>query len=133
MQASGKLAIDKDRVVDDLAERTEITLHVEMSPEEATLYEVLRQRAVEELEAARKEDPDMGEGARRVQVLAHLTRLRLACCNPRLVIDRPGATPRPTTSTKASSPLSALTSPGASCSVATSMLPSCSSAAPRTP
>ena len=81
----------KADVLDDLPERTEITLHVEMSPEEATLYEVLRQRAVEELEAARKEDPDMGEGARRVQVLAHLTRLRLACCNPRLVIDRPGA------------------------------------------
>ena len=81
----------KADVLDDLPERTEITLHVEMSAEEATLYEALRQRAVEELEAARKEDPDMGEGARRVQVLAHLTRLRLACCNPRLVLDRPGA------------------------------------------
>ena len=81
----------KADVLDDLPERTEITLHVEMSAEEATLYEALRQRAVEELEAARKEDPEMGEGARRVQVLAHLTRLRLACCNPRLVMDRPGA------------------------------------------
>ena len=77
----------KADVLDDLPERTEITLHVEMSPEEATLYEALRQRAVEELETARLEDPDVGEGARRVQVLAHLTRLRLACCNPRLVLD----------------------------------------------
>ena len=81
----------KADVLDDLPERTEITLHVEMSAAEATLYEALRQRAVEELEAAREEDPDMGEGARRVQVLAHLTRLRLACCNPKLVLDRPGA------------------------------------------
>ena len=83
----------KADVLDDLPERTEITLHVEMSAAEATLYEALRQRAVEELEAARKEDPDMGEGARRVQVLAHLTRLRLACCNPKLVLDRPDAAP----------------------------------------
>ena len=81
----------KADVLDDLPERTEITLHVEMSAEEATLYEALRQRAVEELEEARREDPEVGEGVRRVQVLAHLTRLRLACCNPRLVLDRPGA------------------------------------------
>ena len=79
----------KADVLDDLPERTEITLHVEMSAAEATLYEALRQRAVEELEAARTEDPNMGEGARRVQVLAQLTRLRLACCNPKLVFDRP--------------------------------------------
>ena len=81
----------KADVLDDLPERTEITLHVQMSDEEKTLYEALRQRAVEELEAARKEDPRMGEGARRVQVLAHLTRLRLACCNPRLVLERDDA------------------------------------------
>ena len=79
----------KADVLDDLPERTEITLHVEMSTEEATLYEALRQRAVEELEEARREGPEVGEGVRRVQVLAHLTRLRLACCNPRLVLERP--------------------------------------------
>ena len=77
----------KTEVLDDLPERTEITLHVRMSPEEAALYEALRQRAVAELEAARAQDPELGEGARRVQLLAHLTRLRLACCNPRLVLD----------------------------------------------
>ena len=78
----------KADVLDDLPERTEITLHVSMSEEEATMYEALRQKAVEELEAARKEGLEVGEGARRVQVLAHLTRLRLACCNPKLVLDR---------------------------------------------
>ena len=77
----------KTEVLDDLPERTEITLHVEMSPAETVLYEVLRQRALEELEAARAPDQNVRQGARRVQVLAHLTRLRLACCNPRLVVD----------------------------------------------
>ena len=80
----------KADVLDDLPERTEITVHVRMSTEEATLYEALRQRAVEELETAGEEDTAVGEGVRRVQVLAHLTRLRLACCNPRLVLDGAG-------------------------------------------
>ena len=80
----------KADVLDDLPERTEITLHVRMSTEEATLYEALRQRAIEELEAAHAEGPDVAEGVRRFQVLAHLTRLRLACCNPRLVLDEYG-------------------------------------------
>ena len=73
----------KADVLDDLPERTEITLHVEMSPKEAALYEALRQRAVEDLQAA--PSGGQGEGARRLEVLAHLTRLRLACCNPKLV------------------------------------------------
>ena len=77
----------KVEVLDDLPERTEITLRVKMSTAEASLYEALRQRAVEELEADRDDDPAVAEGARRVQVLAHLTRLRLACCNPRLVLE----------------------------------------------
>ncbi len=77
----------KATVLDDLPERTEITLHVTMSEEEASLYEALRRKAVEELEAARLETPELAEGARRVQVLAHLTKLRQACCNPRLVMD----------------------------------------------
>ncbi|MYG13018.1 MAG: DEAD/DEAH box helicase [Gammaproteobacteria bacterium] len=73
----------KADVLDDLPERTEITLHVEMSPKEAALYEALRQRAVEDLQAA--PNGGQGKGARRLEVLAHLTRLRLACCNPKLV------------------------------------------------
>ena len=76
----------KSEVLDGLPERTEITLHVRMSTEEATLYEALRRRAVEELEAVRAEASTINEGARRVRVLAHLTRLRLACCNPRLAL-----------------------------------------------
>ena len=75
----------KTEVLDDLPPRTEITLHVEMSPAEAALYEALRRRAVEDLETMIADGPGAGEG--RLELLAHLTRLRLACCNPRLVQD----------------------------------------------
>jgi len=75
----------KADVLDDLPPRTEVTLHVEMSPEEAALYEALRQRATEDLEALALKGPEPESGEHRLQVLAHLTRLRLACCNPRLV------------------------------------------------
>jgi len=83
----------KNEVLDDLPDRTEITLHVSLSAEEAALYEVLRQRAVEQLEAAREEDAEAGEGER-FQLFAHLTRLRLACCNPKLVVDSPASAPK---------------------------------------
>ena len=69
----------KTDVLDDLPGRTEITLHVKLSEAEASLYEALRQRAVAELEAA-------GEKGGQMQLLAHLTRLRLACCHPSLVM-----------------------------------------------
>ena len=76
-------------MLDDLPPRAEIVLHVELSRAEAALYEALRRRAVEDLEALTAQGsgatPAAGEG--RLEVLAHLTRLRLACCNPRLVQD----------------------------------------------
>ena len=95
----------KTEVLDDLPPRTEIVLHVELSPAEAALYEALRRRAVEDLEAMMIRgggaDPGVdsdvdsgvgpgtgsGMGDGRLEILAHLTRLRLACCNPRLVQD----------------------------------------------
>ncbi len=79
----------KSDVLDDLPPRTEITHHVELSPEEGALYEALRQRALEDL-SAQAEDGTAPAQAR-MQVLAHLTRLRLACCNPALVA--PGKAP----------------------------------------
>ena len=69
----------KTDVLQDLPGRTEITLHVKLSEAEANLYEALRQRAVAELEAA-------GEQGGQIKLLAHLTRLRLACCHPGLVM-----------------------------------------------
>ena len=77
----------KSDVLDDLPPRTEVTLQVEMSPEEAALYEALRLRAMEDLEAlaSKETGTEPGSGEHRLQVLAHLTKLRLACCNPKLV------------------------------------------------
>ena len=85
----------KTEVLDDLPPRTEIVLHVEMSPAEAALYEALRRRAVDDLEklmvqgrgAGGSGGSGPGPGDGRLEILAHLTRLRLACCNPRLVQD----------------------------------------------
>ena len=68
-----------------------ITLHVTLSPGEAALYETLRRGALEQLEAARGAPSADGD---RFQVFAHLTRLRLACCNARLVLDSPAGAPR---------------------------------------
>ena len=82
----------KTEVLDDLPERTEITLHVTLSPDEAALYETLRQRAVAAMVAT--DDADVSEGERGFTLLGHLTRLRLACCNPSLVLDQPVSVPK---------------------------------------
>ena len=85
----------KTDVLNDLPPRTEITLHVKLSEEEASLYEALRQQALDELAKA-------ADGGR-MRLLAHLTRLRLACCSPRLILDAddaPDDLPPATTSAK---------------------------------
>ena len=79
----------KSEVLDDLPPRTEITLHVEMSPAEASFYEALRRRAMEDLESLAAAGRTGRDG--RLEILAHLTRLRRACCNPALV--RPQGAP----------------------------------------
>ncbi|MCY4593307.1 MAG: DEAD/DEAH box helicase [Bryobacterales bacterium] len=73
----------KSAVLDELPARTEITLRIEMSREERALYEAMRQRAVEKLES----DSDAeAKTPRHLKVLAEITRLRRACCHPRLVM-----------------------------------------------
>jgi hypothetical protein len=68
----------KTEVLTELPPRTDITLRVELSPPERALYEKLR----EEAEAALR-----GGGADgHIHVLAQLTRLRQACCHPRLLL-----------------------------------------------
>lgn len=74
----------KAEVLDDLPERTEIVKHVPLSAQEVELYEALRQTAIEELEAQRHGEDDT---TNHFQIFKHLTKLRLACCNPRLVLD----------------------------------------------
>ncbi len=70
----------KAQVLDDLPPRTEVVLRIELSPEEAAFYEAVRREAV-----SRLADTTLPPGRRHFAILAEITRLRLACCNPRLV------------------------------------------------
>jgi len=71
----------KSQVLEELPERTEILLQVEMEAKEAALYAALRQRALEKLRH------NCGPpGKRSLQILAEIMKLRRACCNPRLIL-----------------------------------------------
>ena len=68
----------KSQVLDELPPRTEVNLHVELTPKERRLYESLRRDALHNLEQEKK-------GNRQIRILAEIMRLRRACCNPSLV------------------------------------------------
>ena len=70
----------KNQVLEELPSRTEILLQVELSREELAFYEALRREAI-----AKLSDSDAKAGAKHLQVLAEIMRLRRACCNPSLV------------------------------------------------
>ena len=70
----------KAAVLSELPPRTEQTLTVEMTEAERAFYEALRQRSLERIAAL-----DAPEGRRKIQILAEITRLRRACCNPSLI------------------------------------------------
>jgi len=70
----------KAAVLSELPPRTEQTMHVPMEDAERTFYEALRRRSLETIAAL-----DAPAGRRRIQILAEITRLRRACCNPALV------------------------------------------------
>ncbi len=69
----------KSQVLDELPPRTEIVLKVEMSEDESSFYEALRQEALVNIqnETVAKSRP--------MRILAEITRLRQASCHPRLV------------------------------------------------
>ena len=73
----------KNQVLEELPSRTEIVIKVELSPEEASLYEALRRSALENLAGI---DTVEGKGEAHLKILAEIMRLRRACCNPRLVL-----------------------------------------------
>jgi len=75
----------KTDVLTELPEKTEITLKVDMTKEEAALYEAQRLTSLENIENA-GDNP----GEKRMRILAELTRLRQICCNPALVLPDPG-------------------------------------------
>ena len=71
----------KDEVARELPARTEIALTIPLSDGEAALYEQVRLAAIAKLQDAL---PELGVNEQRIQILAELTRLRLAACHPRL-------------------------------------------------
>lgn len=72
----------KSQVLEELPPRTEITLRVEMQPQELQFYEALRQQAIENIEGSSEKT------GRHLRILAEIMRLRRACCNPRLINDQ---------------------------------------------
>ncbi len=70
----------KNQVLSELPSRTEILLQVELSQEEKAFYEALRQESIRKLT-----ETDAKAGAKHLQVLAEIMKLRRACCNPTLV------------------------------------------------
>ena len=70
----------KAQVLSELPPRTEIVLPVELSAEEAALYESLRRDALERI--ATLEAP---QAQKQIQILAEMMKLRRAVCNPVLV------------------------------------------------
>ena len=69
----------KGDVLDDLPEKTEITVPVELGTAERTAYEACRRHALATL-------AEQGGEASRMSILAELTRLRRFCCHPSLVL-----------------------------------------------
>ncbi len=76
----------KAQVLKELPPRTELTLTITPDAAEAAHYEALRRRAMAAAQKAANEDR---AGQARLYILAEITRLRRAACDPRLV--SPGA------------------------------------------
>ncbi|MDR0894576.1 MAG: DEAD/DEAH box helicase [Prevotellaceae bacterium] len=71
----------KTHVIEELPPKTEIVKRITLSDEEMAFYEALRRQALENLSG----EEGAGNGAKHIQVLAEITRLRQACCNPALI------------------------------------------------
>ncbi len=69
----------KSAVLDELPPKTEITLSVTLDSDERALYESCRREALAALEGVDGE-------TNRIAILAHLTKLRRACCHPSLAM-----------------------------------------------
>ena len=69
----------KQEVATELPDKEEITLHVELSASEMSVYEVIRRKAKEELEGLESAGKKVNMNA-----LAEITRLRMASCSAKL-------------------------------------------------
>lgn len=70
----------KAQVLTELPARTETTLRIQPSSEEAAFYEAVRLRAVKKLAEAAEGKP------KPLQILGEIMRMRRACCHPKLVV-----------------------------------------------
>jgi SNF2 family DNA or RNA helicase len=81
----------KYQVLEELPEKTEININIELSNEERVFYEALRLKALEEIQ---KMDDSTKTGEKQMKVLAEIMKLRRACCHPSLAskeIDLPSS------------------------------------------
>ena len=79
----------KAEVAPELPARTEMNQTIELGPVERRLYEAARVEALESLAKSAASATGTGGGddaKQRIKILAALTRLRLLCCHPRLVV-----------------------------------------------
>ena len=71
----------KSQVLQELPPRTDILLHVDLSRDEVAMYEALRREAI-----AKLTNSDAKGGAKHLQILTEIMKLRRMCCNPQLVM-----------------------------------------------
>ncbi len=72
---------NKSQVLKELPSRTEIVIQVNMNEEETAFYQALRLHVLQSLDNSAEK-----AGAKHLQILAEITRLRRACCHPQLVV-----------------------------------------------
>ncbi len=76
----------KRDVLRELPSRTDVTLKVSLSPEEAALYESIRIEALNSLSAGRETESVSRDFKKQsMLMLSYLTKLRRMCCNPSLI------------------------------------------------
>ncbi len=82
----------KRDVLKELPARTELSLNVTLSKEEAAVYEQIRKEALDSLQASQdklgkgtKGGKQENAGQQKIIILAYLTKLRRLCCNPSLI------------------------------------------------
>lgn len=78
----------KRDVLKELPARTELTLNVKLSKDEAALYDLIRQEALDSIEKSNKrssKDKKPNVAQQKIIILSYLTKLRRLCCNPSLV------------------------------------------------
>lgn len=74
----------KSQVLTELPARTEINVPIELSSKERAFYEALRLNAIDNISQASN---ITNAGEQRIKMLAELTKLRQACCHPKLVLE----------------------------------------------